>query len=326
VASVSVIIPLYNKAAYIERALRSVLAQTYEDFELIVVDDGSTDQGPAIVQRYADERLRLVRQANAGPGAARNRGAAESSAPLLAFLDADDEWLPAFLQRAVETLAKHPECVAFMCSYFQGPERTDMTPRLRAFGITEGPWRMPVRMRARRLKHAIDFFNTWAIVCRRQVFERYGGFYCRTRCTYGEDTYLWLQVALNCTVYRCLEPLVWYHTEASELGYLGRRSFRPARPILTDPEPIRANCPVQYRPTLEKCLAYYALLASIRYARGGDAVTARRLLQTYKPQKTLGWEYVFLRLQMLAAPLARQVAQSSAAWHWAARLRRFARG
>ena len=89
--TVSVIIPLYNKGKYISRALESVFNQTYTDYEVIVVDDGSTDDGCEVVRRFSDKRLRLIQQTNKGPGAARNTGLRESCGKLLAFLDADDE-------------------------------------------------------------------------------------------------------------------------------------------------------------------------------------------------------------------------------------------
>jgi glycosyltransferase involved in cell wall biosynthesis len=91
---VSIIIPLYNKAPYVRRALESIAAQSLSDFEVIVIDDGSTDDGAAIVAGYSDARYRLIHQANAGPGAARNTGIAQSRGEFIAFLDADDEWLP----------------------------------------------------------------------------------------------------------------------------------------------------------------------------------------------------------------------------------------
>lgn len=90
--SISVVIPLYNKAAYITAALRSVHAQTWQPDQFIVVDDGSTDGGPAIVA--ADPLVSLIRQANGGVSAARNAGIAAATGDLVAFLDADDLWSP----------------------------------------------------------------------------------------------------------------------------------------------------------------------------------------------------------------------------------------
>ena len=94
---ISVIIPLYNKEDYISRAIDSVLRQTFKDFELIIVNDGSTDQGPGIARNFHDRRIRVIDQQNSGEGAARNRGVAEARAELVAFLDADDEWESSFL-------------------------------------------------------------------------------------------------------------------------------------------------------------------------------------------------------------------------------------
>ena len=100
---VSVIIPAYNAAATIAGTVDSVIAQTFQDFEIICVDDGSTDGTLAIVREYGD-RVRLIEQANSGPAAARNNGARNSSGEYLAFLDADDVWTPQFLERCVAAL------------------------------------------------------------------------------------------------------------------------------------------------------------------------------------------------------------------------------
>src|SRR5207249_12006171 len=93
-ASVSVVIGCYNGERFLGETIASVLAQTHEDLELIVVDDGSTDCSRAVAESVRDPRLRVITQANAGVAAARNHGAAEARGDFLAFLDADDVWLP----------------------------------------------------------------------------------------------------------------------------------------------------------------------------------------------------------------------------------------
>lgn len=114
---ITIIIPLYNKEASIATALRGVLAQTYQDFEVVVVDDGSTDGGAAVVEQFDDPRIRLIRQANGGVSAARNRGIAEARGEHIAFLDADDEWMPQFLEEIVELQLAFPQCRAQATAY-----------------------------------------------------------------------------------------------------------------------------------------------------------------------------------------------------------------
>ncbi len=106
---VSVVIPLYNKGLYIARALNSVLAQTFQDFEVILVDDGSTDDGAEVIGGVDDPRIQLIQQENLGVSAARNRGIEAARAELVAFLDADDEWLPCFLSKIIDLSDKYPE-------------------------------------------------------------------------------------------------------------------------------------------------------------------------------------------------------------------------
>ena len=115
--TITVVMPLYNKMREVSRAIDSVLAQTFGDFELVVVDDGSTDGGSQLIESYTDPRIRMIRQTNAGVSAARNRGIAEARTELVAFLDADDEWAPMFLETIVNLREKYPTSRVFATSY-----------------------------------------------------------------------------------------------------------------------------------------------------------------------------------------------------------------
>ncbi len=109
---VSVIIPTFNRAHMLERAIQSVLDQTYKDIEVIVVDDGSTDWTHELLESQRGEIVALFHEKNRGPAAARNTGIAASKAPLIAFLDSDDYWLPRKLEVQVRFFTEHPEAVA----------------------------------------------------------------------------------------------------------------------------------------------------------------------------------------------------------------------
>ena len=112
---VSAVIPAYNAAAYVREAIKSVLRQSYAPIECLVVDDGSTDETAAIVAAYGD-RVRVLPQENRGVSVARNRGAREAAGDLLAFLDADDRWLPERMERQMQVLQDRPEIEAVVCA------------------------------------------------------------------------------------------------------------------------------------------------------------------------------------------------------------------
>ncbi len=136
---VSVVIPLYQTERYIGEAVGSVLAQTYSDFEVLVIDDGSRDDGPSIVGRIADPRIRLIRQSNRGLAGARNTGIREARGKYIAFLDADDRWYPTKLARHVALLdARGDVGLSYSASRLIGDDGEDL-------GMTQWPSRSTTR-------------------------------------------------------------------------------------------------------------------------------------------------------------------------------------
>ncbi|HEY0798329.1 MAG TPA: glycosyltransferase family A protein [Candidatus Baltobacteraceae bacterium] len=254
---VSVIVPLFNKAPYVLRALDSIARQTYTDFEVIVVDDGSTDGGEALVAAFDDPRVRLVKQSNAGPGAARNRGIAAARSTLLAFLDADDEWQPTFLARSLALLDAHPQAAAISSAAVRDPPGCSTVEGWRARGLRDGEQRL---QSTAPLAFARDFleFMTWPCACimRTEVARRFGGYY-EHHSTYGEDSYLMLKILLAYPVVVNLEPLAVYHVDASGLNR-ARKALRGTEAFLQNPSQIYDVCPSELRPLLDQMLAAQA--------------------------------------------------------------------
>ena len=119
---VSVIIPIYNKTLYVAKALDSVLAQTFTDYECIIINDGSTDDSASVVKQWiqnkaCSDRFRLINQQNAGVSEARNHGIASSQGEYVAFLDADDWWSPTYLEKMISFAAEYPEAGVWARNY-----------------------------------------------------------------------------------------------------------------------------------------------------------------------------------------------------------------
>jgi glycosyltransferase involved in cell wall biosynthesis len=281
VPRVSVIVPLFNKTDYVSRALTSISGQTFADFEVIVVDDGSTDGGPDVVAGHRDSRVRLLSQQNSGPGAARNRGVEQSHGALLAFLDADDEWLPHYLASSVAGMdgggARH---AAHTCAYFDEPSGVDSSAMWRNRGFVPGICQVDKDTPAETLLHRVAFMSPCTTVARADVVRRLGGFYERN-CRYAEDAYLWLQVLLNYPVSFSLESCVRVHRNASHLSAAGR-VFRPLEPFLDSPDEVRAECPEALRPVLNQFLAIRAFKTASAWSYWGRWMAARQLIRRFR--------------------------------------------
>ena len=190
---VSVVVPAFNRAGIIRETIANIFQQTYKNIELIIVDDGSTDNTESILKSYGD-RLRWAVQKNAGPSAARNRGIAMARGEIVAFQDSDDAWHPSKIERQVSLLergGKSVVCCICNCTV----EMADRT--ITSFEnapvdppIEEGIWLNPAQVLATRF----ILFNQAAAI-RREVLERIGGFDESFRLL--EDMDLALRLALE---------------------------------------------------------------------------------------------------------------------------------
>ncbi len=204
---VSIIIPCYNYARFLPAAVASVLAQTFTDWELIIVDDGSTDAtlptARQLLARHSDRRMRVFQQPNAGPAAARNTGAERATGTYLLFLDADDLLAPTLLDRAVETLRQQP-AVGFVYS------------GMRLFGQDQHVWPSAAFDLSRL---ALDNYVLPHALVRRVAWEQVGGF-DPARSLWGfEDWDFWLRLATSgWSGWHIAEPLVLYRRHGQSLS------------------------------------------------------------------------------------------------------------
>ena len=206
---ISIIIPLYNKEASIATALRGVLAQTYQDFEVVVVDDGSTDGGAAVVETFDDPRIRLIRQENAGVSAARNRGIAEARGEHVAFLDADDEWMPQFLEEIAALIAEFPECRARATNYIFNSNGVKSPTILRKMPFTEGRGVLTNYFEVASCSHPPMW--TSAVCIERTLLQEIGGFPVGIKS--GEDLLTWARIAVRTQWAFSMKAMAQYNVE-----------------------------------------------------------------------------------------------------------------
>ena len=184
----SVVIPLYNKAEYISRTLKSVLAQSFQNFEVIVVDDGSRDDSLKIARQTDSDKIRVIAQENQGTAVARNTGIEHASGEYIAFLDADDEWKSNYLETIDTLTEKYPQSDVFVTAYrvVMGKNKYNYSSRLTPDeGCLESYWMT--------FQYPYDFVWTSATVIRKSTVLKAGCFKPGERI--GQDLDLWARVA-----------------------------------------------------------------------------------------------------------------------------------
>lgn len=220
----SVIIPLYNKAPYVEKAVQSVLEQTFQEFELIVVDDGSQDSSLDIVQKYKSSQVQIVSQVNAGVSTARNNGVKLTKYSYLCFLDADDWWEPTFLEEMKMLIDEFPDAGIYGSSYYKVKNGKNIPANI---GVATG-----------FEKGIINYFQVYAktmwmplwtgsVCIPRAVFEEQNGF--KPQLKLGEDFDLWVRIAIKYPVVLLNKPLAYYNqdVEQKSRGVVFDKIYKP---------------------------------------------------------------------------------------------------
>ncbi len=225
----SIIIPLYNKAPYIRKALESVLAQTYQAYECIIIDDGSTDDSRTMVENWLGKndlrcggRFNLLSQHNAGVAVARNNAAKEARGEYLCFLDADDWWEPTFLEEMARHIARYPDAGLYATNYiYYKPGKTHI-----ALHLSTGYINYP---KAYLQSTAMPVW-TGAVAMPRRVFEETCGFPAGVRL--GEDFLLWAKTAMRYPVAFLNKPLAYYNNDVPATLRATRNLYAPEHNML----------------------------------------------------------------------------------------------
>ena len=236
----SVIIPLYNKAPYVAKAIQSVLAQSFMDYELIVMDDGSKDDSAEIAAKAIEGHPngRLIKQDNAGVSMARNNGVAASHGDYLCFLDADDWWEPTFLEEMDKLITEFPDAGIYGTNYTIVNETKHKT-RVAPIGLEVGFEKGYINYCQVYAKTLAMPLTSISVAIPRPIFDEMQGFPQGIKL--GEDFLLWIRIALKYKVAFLNKPLAFYNQDVDAANRGVGRLHKPEEHMLwnmADLEPL----------------------------------------------------------------------------------------
>lgn len=182
----SVIIPLYNKEQSITNTIQSVLDQTFQDFEIVVVNDGSTDKSVERVKAFDDPRIRIIDKPNGGVSSARNRGIKEAKYEWIAFLDGDDWWAKSYLLTLNKLIIEYPNAGIYAGRYSYITNKKPIPMKNRFPNIEKGYFLLSDNLYA---------VSSSSLVIHKNTFDKYGCF--DESLTHGEDTDMWIRIGMK---------------------------------------------------------------------------------------------------------------------------------
>lgn len=226
---ISIIIPLYNKEKSIYATLQSVCAQTYADFEVLVVNDGSSDGGATLASKYPDTRIRVINKPNGGVCSARNRGIQEAKGEFIALLDGDDQWDIRYLEEQVRMIHDFPKAAMWGINFAELNQgklirklETALPDGYR--GYVENYFEMKGRVS--------DLFCSSSVVIRKEVFDKVGMF--DERLKYSEDIDMWFRIIANYPVAFYDKYMAWYLYDAENRAMNRERLLKYWLPYYVD--------------------------------------------------------------------------------------------
>lgn len=298
---ISVIIPLFNKEHEIKRAVDSVLSQTIQPFEIIVVDDHSSDKGPVIVRSYSDPRIILVEQEHRGVSYTRNHGVHCATSNYIAFLDADDEWTPNHLETISSLIEKYPSAGMYATAYIiQTKEGKTQSPIIKH--IPDPPWEGLIPDYFKCLAFGNLPVNATNVVIYKNFFLDSGGF--PEGYWWGEDVDLFGKIALKYPVAFSWRLGAIYHWDAKNRTC---DTFMNTKTLEIEDEPFiktarkyleRNEVPLDLIESLQEYVAKREIIWAYRYINTGRFDKAKALLkhcktQWFKEEKERFLRYVY---------------------------------
>ena len=276
----SVVIPLYNKQDCIRNTVQSVLNQTFPDFEINIVDDGSTDRSLEIARQFDDPRIRVFSKPNGGVSSARNYGIRQSRKKYIAFLDADDLWYPDYLSEIARLIDKYPGCGIYSAGYILRKKHREIRYAYPTEGVIQDYFK-------EYFKHKSPFCNASCAVIPVEAFGKVG--YFPENLHTGEDLYMWMAIAEHYNV--CVTPNILMSYEYQESTFRDRlnKNIHIQADLfesLYDPQ----------KPYLNEVIAYWVITDAITQALRNNKSVSKSVEKEFAYTKLNRKKILYLRI------------------------------